>query len=93
MSAVIDFVLYLSQGTVVFRNSNNNKGKLINLFWLLVKQDTNARIYSENLEKHHTEGTRLLVNFFAYNSSMNLASTMKDREFAKESTKQDIFPF
>lgn len=77
VSVVIDCIRYLSQEMMAFRKSDNKEGKFMNLFKLLAKHNTDARVYLENLKKHRAEGTRLRVNFLAYDSLMNLASIMK----------------
>ena len=78
VSVVVDCIHYLIQEMMAFRKSDSNTGKLLNLFRLLSKYDNDAKVYLEMVEKHHSDGKRLRVNFLAYDSLMNLASIMRD---------------
>lgn len=49
VSVMIHCICYLDYEMMAFRNSDNSKGKLINLFPLVAKHNTDARVYLENL--------------------------------------------
>ncbi len=78
VSVVIDCIRYLTQEMMGFRNSENTKGKLFNLFSLLAKYNADAQVYLEKLKEYKAKGKRLRVNFLAYKSVMTLACIMRD---------------
>lgn len=63
---------------LTFRNSKDGRGKLISLFQLLTKYNSDTCAYLEHSKKSQSAEKRMRVNFLAYTSISNLVRVMRD---------------